>query len=132
MFPSKEDALEFLDNHNLDEARIKLLVDLGRILEAAKIHAKNGDMLKAVEILSAHATHRVSYVRPTIEYLLTGLRRGLTLGVLPTSSSTASKLLARAGRLDKNAITEQELDEVSPPYPFNLRLSHPGPPACDV
>ena len=132
MFPSKEDALEFLDNHNLDEARIKLLVDLGRILEAAKIHAKNGDMLKAVEILNVSATHGVSFVRPTIEYLLTGLRRGLTLGVLSTSSPTISKLLVRAGRLNKNAMTEQELDEVSPPHPFNLRFSHPGPPACDV
>jgi hypothetical protein len=121
LFPakSKEDALRFLENHGLDEARVELLIDLGRIPEAAEILAKRGNMLKAVEILSAPATYSVDHVRPMIEYLLTGLRRGLTLGVLPISSPIASKLLVRAGRLDKSAMTKKEADEVSPSHPFD-------------
>ena len=113
LFSSEKDALEFLEDYDLDEARIKLLVDLGRILEAAKIHAKNGDMLKAVEILNVSSTHGVSFVRPTIEYLLTGLWRGLTFGVLPTSTPIVPELLGLADRLDRTAMTKQEIDEAS-------------------
>ena len=114
MFPSEEDALKFLEKRrDLDEARIKLLMDLGRVLEAAGVHASNGDMLKAVRLLSAPATYSVDHIRPTIEYLLTGLRRGLILGVLPKSNPITVELLGRADQLDKSAMTEQEVDEVS-------------------
>jgi len=64
LFPCEEDALKFLENHNLDEAHTKLLTNLGRILEAAGIHAKNGDMLKAVRLLSAPATYSASPEHP--------------------------------------------------------------------
>ena len=53
----------FLKDYDLDEARIKLLVQLGRILEAADIHAKNWDMLKAVELLTANDVHDIDGVR---------------------------------------------------------------------
>ena len=123
MFPSKEDALEFLEEYGLDEACIELLIELGRIPEAAEIHVKNGDVLKAVEMLSMPAAHGVDHIRPMIEYLLTGLRRGLTLGVLPSSSPVTSKLLVLADRLDKTTMTAQEADEVSPSHQINLRAS---------
>ena len=132
MFPSEEDALEFLEDYGLDEARVKLLMGLGRILEAVEIHAENGDVLKAVEFLIASAAQNVDHVRPAMNYLLAGLRRGFTLGMFPTSSSTASKLLRLADRLDKNAMTEQEIDEVCLPRSFNQRVLHLTPPACDV
>lgn len=132
MFPSEEDALEFLEDYNLDEARIKLLIDLGRIREAAGVHAKNGDMLKAVQVLNAPATYSVDHVRPTIGYLLTALRRGLTLEVLPIDNPIIPKLLGYANRLDKSAMTEQEVDEVSSFYPFDWWVSYLTPPACDV
>ena len=131
MFSSKEDALKFLEKRDLDEARIKLLIELNRIVEAAGIHAKNGDMLKAVQTLSAPAIRSVDYVRPTIEYLLAGLWRSLTIGMLATPNTIASKLLARKDALEKSAMTGQEVDEVSPPHSFNQRLT-PAPPACDV
>ena len=127
-FPSrsKEDALEFLEKRpDLDNARVKLLIDLGRILEAADIYAKNGNMLKAVKILSAPATYSTDHARRTIEYLLTGLRRSLTFGVHPGSSPTASKLLGYADRLDRSVMTKQEIDEVSPAYPFHQWVLHP-------
>lgn len=112
-FDCEEEALVFLKDYDLDEARIKLLVQLGRILEAADIHAKNWDMLKAVELLTANDVHDIDGVRRTIEYLLIGLQRSLTIGVLPASSPTVSKLLLFAGRLDKGAMTRQELNEVN-------------------
>ena len=74
LFPSKEDALEFLEEYGMDEARIKLLIELGRIPEAAGIHAKNGDVLKAIEMLSAPTVHGVDHVRLMIEHLLAGLQ----------------------------------------------------------
>ena len=122
MFPSEEDALEFLEDYDLDEARVKLLKVLGRVLEAAEIHVKNDDVLKAVEILSAPTTYSGDHARPAIEYLLTGLRQGLTLGVLPESDSIVSKLLVLADRLDNRTMTGPEVSEASPSCPFNYPI----------
>ena len=117
----------FLEEHaGLDDARVKLLIDLGRVLEAAEIHARNSNMLKAVRILSAPATYSANNAQRMIEYFLTGLRRSLTLGVHPGSSPTASKLLAYADRLDRSVMTEQETDEVSPSHPSSWQVLHPG------
>ena len=121
-----------MEDHNLDEARIKLLIDLGRIVEAAAVHAKNGDMLKAVMLLSAPATYSVDHVRPMINHLLAGLRQGLTLGVPPTSNPMTSKLLVRADQLDKTAMTDKELDEVSFYPPCDRQILRPAPLACNV
>ena len=101
-----------MDNHYLDEARVKLLEQLGRVPEAAEIHARNGDMLKAVEILTASPTHNFDHVQPAIRYLLAGFRRSLILGA-PTSSLTVSKLLALADLLNESAIKQQDIHEVN-------------------
>ena len=111
MFSSEEDALEFLEDYDLDEARAEMLKESGRVLESARVHAKEGDMLKAVETLIASDVRSVDHVRPTIEYLLTGLWRGLTFGMLPSSTPIVSELLGFAGRLDRSAMTQQEVDE---------------------
>jgi len=116
-------------DHNLDEACIKLLTHLGRIVEAAAIHAKNDDMLEAVKLLSVPATYSVDHIRPMINYLLTGLRRGLTLGVPPTSNPITSKLFARTDRLDHTAMTDKELYEVSPYPSFDPRVLRPSTPS---
>jgi len=123
LFPSEEDALEFLEDYELDEARIKLLKALNRIPEAAEIHIKNGNVLKAVEMLTASAVRNVDHVRPTIEHLLTALWRGLTLGVPPADNPIVSKLLALADRLNKSTMTEQEVNEVGSSSPSNRRVS---------
>ena len=100
-------------------------MELGRVTKVAAIHAKNGNTLKAVETLAA-SVRRVDHARPMVEYLLTGLRRSLTLGVLPASSPTASKLLVYVDQLDKGSMTEQETDEVSSSHPFDRRILHPS------
>lgn len=120
MFSSEDEALKFLEDQDLNEARIKLLLELGRFLEVAAIYAKDGDILRAVETLNTSAACGVDLVRQTIEYLLIGLRRSFTLGVTPSSTSpTASRLLELADKLDKAAATEQELNEVSFSRPFS-------------
>ena len=113
LFHPEEDALGFLKERRwLDEARISLLTQWGRILEAAEICAENGDMLRAVKLLIASGVRDVHHVRRTIEYLLAGLRRDLTLGVSPTTP-IVSKLLSFTGRLDRGAMTQQEVSEVN-------------------
>jgi hypothetical protein len=123
LFPSEEDALEFLEEYDLDEARVKLLIRLGRVLKVAEIYAKDGDMLKAVEILSASSARNIDHARQMTKYLLTGLQRGFTFGVLPKSDSVALKLLTPTDRLNRSAMTVQEADEVSPSHPFIRRVS---------
>lgn len=132
MFPSEEDALEFLEDYELDEARIKLLKGLNRIPEAAEIIANNGNALKAVEMLTASAVHNFDHVQPAAEHLLTGLWGGLTLEVLPASNPIVSKLLVLADRLNKSTMTEKEDNEVSLLL-HSIRGSNArAPPACDV
>lgn len=118
LFPSEKDALEFLEDYDLDEARIKLLRELGRIREAAEVHAKNGDMLKAIEMLTAPG-HNADHALPAIKYLLTGLWQNLTLGALPTSNPIVLELLVLADRLDESAMAGPEADEVSIYRPSN-------------
>lgn len=113
-------ALEFLEGSDLDGARIQLLLELGRILEVAVIHAKNGDMLKTAKTLGISTARGVGVVRGIIEYLFTRLRRGFTFGTTPSStSSTISSLLALVDQLDRSAMMEKELHEVRFSYFFN-------------
>lgn len=113
MFTSEEDALEFLEDYDLDEARAEMLKGSGKVLESAEIHAKEGDMLKAVETLTDCATQSVDHVRRAIAYFLTGLWKGLTFGALPTSTPIVSELLRLVDKLDRSAMTQQEVDEAS-------------------
>ena len=125
MFISDEDALEFLEIYDLTEARARLLVELGRHRDAAKIYAKNGDMLKAVETLRASPPSRDwDNARQMIEYLFMGLRPGFTFGVSPSSSSSSIlKLLEFADRLDRSSMTKRDVDEVGPSYPWSAGFS---------
>ena len=122
---SKEDALEFLEDHTeLDDARILLLTGMGRILEVAEIHANSGNMLKAVRALIKPADYRGNHARPAIEYLLAGIRSELTFGALPDSCQTVPKLLRCEDQLEKNLMTEQEIDEVRSPNSLDRRVLH--------
>ena len=120
-------ALEFLKDWELDEAHTKLLTELGRVLEAAAIYAKKGDLVKAVETLSASATHHVDHAQQILQYLLTGLRRSFTLGITitQTTSSTISRLLVLADQLHKSAEMKQGFDEVRSSHSFSGRIFQP-------
>jgi len=43
LFPSDEDALQFLEDHGLIEAHAGVLKELGRVLEPVVVHIKEGD-----------------------------------------------------------------------------------------
>lgn len=131
LFSSDEDAIEFLEDYDLDEARAEMLKDSGRVLESAEIHANEGDMLKAVETLATSSVHNDDRARPMIEYLLAGLWRGLTFGVLPTSTPIVLELLQFADKLDRTAMTKQEADEASRSHIF-IWQALPYVPACYV
>ena len=119
MFHSEGDALDFLEDYGLDEARAKLLEKMDRIPEVADIHARNGDTLKAAQILVTSAVRNTDHARPATELLLTELRKRLTLGVSPASNPVISDLLRLTYRLDRNTITKQEADEVSLSHSFS-------------
>jgi hypothetical protein len=120
LFSSVDEALEFLKDRKLEEARVKLLTELDRVLEAAEIHAKNRKLVQAIETLSASTTRSAKHEQQMIEYLLRGLRRGFTLGMTPTPSTspTLFKLLALVDRLDESATAGQGFDEVRSPRPY--------------
>ena len=136
MFSSEDDALEFLEDYDLGDARAEMLKESGRVLESAGVHAGEGDVLKAVETLTASTVHNIDHARPTIEYLLTGLRRGLTLGAPLPPTPVVSKLLELVDRLDRSVMTEREINEVSHPiHSTGGRWSvilHPSTPARNV
>jgi len=98
---------------------------------AARMYQEGGYFGEAVETLITSA-HSEDYVQLTIEYLLTGLWRSLTLGVLPAFSPTASKLLVYADKLENGAMTEQEVNEVSPSHHSISKSYTLAPPACSV
>ena len=102
-----------------------MLKESGKVLESARIHAEEGDMLKAVETLTTSTVQSVDHVRPAIEYLLTGLWRSLTIGAPPSSTPIVSELLGLATRLDRDAMTQQEADEASLPSSTQLKSLTP-------
>ena len=128
MFDSNEDALKFLENKGLEEAHIQLLAELGKVLELSAIHAKNGHMLKAAEVLNASTARGTEHVRQMTKYLLVGLRQGFTIGIGPSeldASPTLSRLLELTDQLDKSAMAEKVSNEVSSSYPFRLHVLQP-------
>ena len=114
-----------MEDYGLEEARAELLEESDRIAEAADIHARNGDMLKAVEMLIKSSASNIDHARLAIEFLLTGLWKWLTLGVSPTANPAILGLLRLTVRLNRRTMTEQEADEVSHYDPFGWQVVHP-------
>ena len=121
-----------MEDYGLDEARAKLLEEMDRVPEAADIHVRNGDTLKAVKMLVESAIRNTDHARPATELLLAELRKKLTLGVSPTSNPIISSLLGLTGRLDRRTVTKQEADEASPYRSLSWQVIHLGPLARDV
>jgi len=115
LFSSDEDALVFLEDYDLDEARATMLQSRGKALEAAEAHAKDGRVLEAVEVLLKRSTPSVEESRMAIRYVLTGLWKRMSFGVrFCRSDTTASNLLEVSFRLDSSVMTKDQVDEVRP------------------
>ena len=113
LFSSDEDALVFLEDYDLDEARATMLQSKGKALEAAEAHAKDGRVLEAVGVLLEPSTPTIEESKMAIRYVLAGLWKRLSFGVRFSRSDTiTSSLLEISLRLDSSVMTKDEADEV--------------------
>lgn len=113
LFSSEEDALEFLEDYDLDEARATVFQSRGKTLEAAEAHAKDGRVLEAVGVLLEPSVPSIEESRMAIHYALAGLWKRMSFGTRFRKSDTATlSLLQISSRLDPSAMTEDEVDEV--------------------
>jgi len=109
----------FLEDYDLDEARATVLQSRGKALEAAEAHAKDGMVLKAVGVLLKCSTPSIEESRMAIRYVLTGLWKRVSFGVrFSRSDAATTSLLEISSRLDSNAMTEDEVDEVRSVHPL--------------
>jgi hypothetical protein len=113
LFSSEEDALVFLENYDLDEARATIFKSRGKALEAAEAHAKDGRVLEAVGVLLEQEAPSTEESRMAICYALAGLWKRMSFGVGFLQSDTiTTSLLQILSRLDTSVMTEDEVDEV--------------------
>jgi hypothetical protein len=119
LFSSDEDALVFLADYDLDEARATMLQSRGKALEAAEAHAKDGRVIEAVRVLLESSVPSIEESRMAIRYVLAGLWKRMSFGVrFSRSNATTASLLEISYKLDSSAMTEDQVDEVRPARPL--------------
>jgi len=113
LFSSDEEALVFLEDYDLDEARAIILQSRGKALEAAEAHANEGRVLEAVGVLLERPAPSIKESKMAIRYVLAGLWKRMSFDVgFRRSDTTTASLLEISFRLDSGAMTEDEVDEV--------------------
>ena len=113
LFSSDEDALNFLEDYDLDGARATVLQSRGRALEAAQAHAKEGRVLEAVGVLLECDSPAVEESRMAIRHVLAGLWKRMSFGIrFRRSDTTTTSLLRISSRLNSSLMTKDEMDEV--------------------
>ncbi|KAF9647525.1 hypothetical protein BDM02DRAFT_3187952 [Thelephora ganbajun] len=114
LFSSDDQALVFLEDYDLDEARATVFQSRGKALEAAEAHAKDGRVLEAVEVLLERAAPSTKESRMAVRYVLAGLWKRMSFGVgFRKSDTSTTSLLQISFRLDSSAMTDDEVDELS-------------------
>jgi len=109
----------FLEDYDLDEARAIVLQSKGRALEAAEAHARDGRVLEAVRVLLKCPTPSTDESRMATRYVLTGLWKCMSFGAeFHKSDAARTSFLQISSRLDSNAMTEDEVDEVRSVQPL--------------
>lgn len=113
LFSTEEDALDFLENYDLDEARATMLQSRGKPLEAAEAHAKEGRVLEAVEVLLERDAPSIEESKSAIRYVLAGLWKRMSFGIrFRKSDAATTSLLQISSRLDPSEMTADQVDEV--------------------
>lgn len=113
LFSSDEDALVFLKDYDLDEARAAFLQSRGKALEAAEAHARDGRVLEAVVVLLESPTRSFEDSRMAVCYALAGLWKCMSFGErFHRSDTLTTGLLEVSLKLDSSTMTEDEIDEV--------------------
>jgi len=114
----------FLEDYDLDEARATVLQSRGKPLEAAQAHAKEGRVLEAVRVLLESPTPSIEESRMATHYVLTGFWKCVSFGAeFHRSDAAITNLLQISSRLDSNAVTEDEVDEVRFVQPLTVTTS---------
>jgi hypothetical protein len=113
LFPSDEKALLFTEEHELNEARVSLLVKADRLVEAADVLISLGQTLRGHQILvrdseNEHSMHRV------IQYVINGLWQHLSFGLVQRKGSrrTIDGLLHLATLLNGAMLDPTQFNEV--------------------
>jgi hypothetical protein len=114
LFCSDEEALKFMEDHEFNEARVDLLIKIGRKPEAADVLIRMGHILKAHQLLVEDFENKSSMCR-VAEYILSNLWRYLSLGFVPKRNKTqqaVAELLHLATSLNRALLDPNDCDEV--------------------
>ncbi|KAH6917647.1 hypothetical protein BKA70DRAFT_1418375 [Coprinopsis sp. MPI-PUGE-AT-0042] len=91
LFSSSEEALTYLeDNTFLDEARVLLLKDMGKTMEAAQVHLDEGRLLEAIQTLTSEHVD-ASLVSRGHDLIVQGLWKTMPFGGIKTSHTPEAK-----------------------------------------
>lgn len=112
LFPSDNDALDFMEDYGYPIARATLLEKGRRYLEAAESRLEEGQLEDAVRLFLLHSGDKTG-VRRACRCILDELWHTASLGmaVLPTSTK-AHDLIALAALLESSSLDEIEQDQV--------------------
>lgn len=113
LFDSTEDALEYLEDMDLDVAQATLLESMGRHLEAAEIHLTEGRTLEAINIL-LKAKNNVDTMQLAKAYILQGLWKELSFRVsFKEANPEILQYIELSKSLDLSILTARDSAEVS-------------------
>lgn len=128
LFSSKEEELEFLEDHDLDIARAEVLESLGRQAEAAELYLAEGRTLDAIHLFLKDDNDQNS-LRRGRQCILEGLWQNLSFGTEVDSvpkTSSFQQLLVMAEQLHPSQLDSAQIDEVclmiSRPSSFQLKV----------
>jgi hypothetical protein len=120
LFSSTEEALEFVEDYDLDVAKATLLQQAKRHAEAAEVHIAEGRILDGIRIFLENLADEDCARRATI-CVLQALWQKLSFAVLPTAAQSTNVVehwLKLASRLDPTLMTQHDRDEVRTSYVY--------------
>lgn len=115
LFSSVDHALEFMEKHKFNEARVYLLKKIGRMADAVNVLLSIGRDLDAHQLLVQDFESKSSMHRVT-QYILSNLRKILSLGFLPKRKKTqqaVADLLQLATSINTALVDPNDCDELS-------------------
>jgi hypothetical protein len=107
-----DEALEYLEERDLDVARAMLLERLGRNVEAAEVHLMAGRTLDGITLLLKNPGDEDA-MRKGNKSILQGLWKHISFGVSPDKTNPMMKqLLCLASKVDAAVLDNKDRDEV--------------------
>ncbi|KAJ7630373.1 hypothetical protein FB45DRAFT_915319 [Roridomyces roridus] len=112
LFPTYEEALEYLEERGLDMAHATLLESLGRFSEAAEVHLEEGRTFDAIRLFLLNRNDEIS-MRRGLHCILQGLWNRVSFAVLPPrDDSPVSTLLNFVAKADVSILSENDRHEI--------------------